>query len=139
MINKLQFVLVNWGEAGRASAQRAAPSGREPLPPRPPLPAALCAGPPSATRLLTQLPTSVGSCSDRRQSTSSQATHHHPSSTARSNRIRLLRVPLAPRGSRERGNSELPPRTLRSLRREPQSLTALRILFSPSLRVRVTG
>ena len=33
------------------------------------------------------------------------------------------------------GNSELPPRTLRSFRREPQSPTALRILFSPPLRV----
>ena len=33
------------------------------------------------------------------------------------------------------GNSELPPRTLRSLRREPQSSSALRILFSPPLRV----
>ena len=32
------------------------------------------------------------------------------------------------------GNSELPPRTLRSLRREPQSSTALRILFSQTLR-----
>ena len=63
-----------------------------------------------------------------------KATHHHPSSTARSNRTRLLRVPHAPRGSRERGNSELPPRTLRSLRREPQSSTALRILFSQTLR-----
>ena len=30
------------------------------------------------------------------------------------------------------GNSELPPRTLRSLRREPQSSTALRILFKPT-------
>ena len=30
------------------------------------------------------------------------------------------------------GNSELPLRTLRSLRREPQSSTALRILFKPT-------
>ena len=50
----------------------------------------LCAGPPSATRLLTQLPTSVGSCSDRRQSTSSQASGggatRRPASDARCGR-----------------------------------------------------
>ena len=202
----------------------------------------MCAGPPSATRLLTQLPTSVGSCSDRRQSTSSQASGggatRRPASDARcrrpgaqgsqaepndyrcrqrqcsppcrrrcaasssattrsspraaapgptasrsrrrpprrssaapanvpssaihelGGRDRILRTvthsiwgsstrcaKLRSRSPRDRsfprsgdwGNSELPPRTLRSLRREPQSLTALRILFSPSLRVRVTG
>ena len=50
----------------------------------------MCAGPPNATRLLTQLPTSVGSCSDRRQSTSSQASGggatRRPASDARCRR-----------------------------------------------------
>ena len=54
------------------SAQRAAPSGREPLPRARRCPP-FCARGLRATRLLTQLPTSVGPCSDRRQSTSSRS------------------------------------------------------------------
>ena len=50
----------------------------------------LCARDLRATRLLTQLPTSVGSCSDRRQSTSSQASGggatRRPASDARCRR-----------------------------------------------------
>ena len=102
------------------------------LTPRPPLPAALCAEPPTTTRpsrrsRLASAPAQTGA-----NLPVLKATHHHPSSTARSNRTRLLRVPHAPRGSRERGNSELPLRTLRSLRREPQSSSALRIVFKPT-------
>ena len=80
-----------------------------------------CARDLRATRLMTQLPTSVGSL--LRQAPTCQFSkrpttipHLPPDRIA----FLSLRVPLAPRGSRERGDSELPPRTLRSLRREPQ-------------------